>query len=485
MLDEDILEEENKNVIEYNAAPTAAEFHLDDSYFRLIQGPVGSGKSTACIFEILMRASKQAPSRDKVRRTRCAIIRSTYPELKTTTINTWKKWVPERVCPIVYDIPIRGLYKQPLNDGTSIELEVIFLALDRPEDVSKLLSLDLTFAWINEVREIDEEIFKYLRGRIKRYPLDAYDKPSWWGIIADTNPPKTTHWTYRVFQEDETPKTFKLFRQPPAVCWDNDEDKWVVNPDAENLKILTSGYYEDQIAGNTDDYIRVMLAGEYGMTMLGKPVFPQYSEKDHVAKQNLQPDRSMPLMLGFDFGLNPACVIAQLSRLGGLRILDCLSPADEDLETFMTDYVNPLLHKKYAQFRIVAVGDPAARGRSGLDKRTPFDVLMKFGNIKCQPAHTNSFVPRKEAVDFFLNRRDGFQIDPRITHLREAFGGGYVYDEIKGQRGRHKERPNKLNPYSHAMDGVQYICLYARGGAARRPVNRGAGDKNPNRFLWA
>lgn len=477
-------DEKENGIITYNAGPTASDFHLDGSYFRLMQGPVGSGKSTTCIFEILMRAAQQKPDSTGVRKTRCAVIRSTYPELKTTTIKTWKEWVPESICPIVYDIPIRGMYKQPLNDGTTIELEVLFMALDRPEDVSKLLSLDLTFAWINEARDIDEAIFENLRSRIRRYPLARGMEPTWFGVIADTNPPRTTHWTYRIFNEDITPEGFKLFKQPPAVYWSNEEQKWVLNPDAENLSVVKPIYYESQLAGGKDDYIRVMLAGEYGMTMLGKPVFPQYSERDHVAKQNLQPDRSMPLMLAFDFGLNPACIVGQLTRLGNLRILEELTPADEDLESFVTDYVNPLLHKKYAQYKVVAVGDPAARGRSGLDKRTPFDVLMRFGNIKCQPAHTNSFVPRKEAVDFFLNRREGFQLDPRLTYLREAFGGGYVYEEVKNQRGRYKERPIK-NHYSHGMDAVQYMALYARGGAARRPVNRGANDKNPDRFLWA
>ena len=38
-----------------------------------------------------------------------------------------------------------------MND---LDLEVIFLALDRPEDVKKLLSLELTGIWINEAREI-------------------------------------------------------------------------------------------------------------------------------------------------------------------------------------------------------------------------------------------------------------------------------------------------------------------------------------------
>lgn len=432
----------------YNSEPTAGLFHESNAFFRCIKGPVGGGKTVACVMEGLRRSHMQVPQADGVRRTRGAIIRNRYPELKSTTIKTFQEWIPESVCPIVYDVPIRSTFRQWLKDGTRVEMEVIFLALDRPEDVSKLLSLELTWAFLNEARETDEEIFKFLRGRVGRYPAMKDGGPTWHGIIADTNPPRTTQWLYRIFEEETPPESFKLFSQPPAVYFDAQADKWFPNPDAENLGNLIPGYYEQQIEGNTDDYIRVMLAGEYGMTLLGKPVFPSYSEKDHVAKQAIVPDRGMPIILGFDFGLHPACILAQVAKNGGLRILDELVPADEDLESFILDYVNPLLHRKYAQYKTVAVGDPAGRGRSGLDKRTPFDVLMQFGNIRCIPARTNNFIPRKEAVDYFLARREGFLLDPRCTYLREAFGGGYVYGEIKGQKGRFKERPEK-NEYSH------------------------------------
>ena len=45
-----------------------------------------------------------------------------------------------------------------LGDKTTVELEVIFLALDKQEDVKKLLSLELTGVWINEAREIPKSI---------------------------------------------------------------------------------------------------------------------------------------------------------------------------------------------------------------------------------------------------------------------------------------------------------------------------------------
>lgn len=82
-------------------------------------------------------------------------------------------------------------------------------------------------------------------------------------------------------------------------------------------------------------------------------------------------------------------------RAAGVRIIDELTPADEDLESFCQDYVMPLLNDKYSGYSLQCVGDPAARGRSGLDKRTAFDVLAKFG-LRLTLAPTNAFTPVKK-----------------------------------------------------------------------------------------
>lgn len=485
--------------IKYKATPTAAAFHKSNKFLRMIKGPVGASKSVTCVMELVMRALQQAPGPDNVRRTRWVIIRGTYPELKSTTIKTFQEWVLPEVCPVVYDIPIRATFKQSLPDGTSMETEFVFMAMETADDVHKLLSLEVTGGWMNEASQLDEEIFTFLSGRVGRYPktieatatTPAY-APTWTGIIADTNPPKTTHWIYRIFEEETNPD-FQLFDCPPAVYFDSKTQTWKENPDAENLNHLPAGYYRQQMISAGEDYIRVMLAGEYGMTRHGKPVFPQYSEREHVAKEPLKADRGLPLIIGWDFGLNPAATFAQLSRRGKLCILDALAPADEDLESFCDEYVLPLIQRKYAGFAIQCVGDPSARGRSGIDKRTPFDILAARG-LRCVPAPTNNFVPRKEAVDYFLNRREGFLICPTVTYIREGFGGGYVFEKLKGVlpgAGRqYKEKPVK-NEYSHGMDSVQYIALYIKAGSGAMRAGKllnGMGqdaDKAPEKFLWA
>ena len=165
-------------------------FMKDDTFFRGIRGPVGSGKSVGCCIEIFRRALAQEQNEDGVRRSRWAIIRNTNPQLKTTTIKTWLDWFPEETWgKFRWEVPYTHHIKRK-----DLDLEVIFLALDRPEDVKKLLSLELTGIWINEARELPKSIIDACTMRVGRFPSMREGGPSWSGVIADTNAPEEDHW---------------------------------------------------------------------------------------------------------------------------------------------------------------------------------------------------------------------------------------------------------------------------------------------------
>src|SRR5258706_6571001 len=183
--------------------PVAGRFMASDAFIRAIMGPIGSGKTTACIFVMLQSMQRQKPgSMYGIRRARWAVIRNTYPELKTTTIYSWHQWVPETMGKWQSEGPPTHVVPIKFGNGDRGELEVIFLALDRPEDVRKLLSLELTGAWINEAREVPGEVLSHLQGRVGRYPPAADGGASWSGIIMDTNPPDTDSWFYTKFEDE-------------------------------------------------------------------------------------------------------------------------------------------------------------------------------------------------------------------------------------------------------------------------------------------
>ena len=158
--------------------------------FRGIRGPVGSGKSVACCIEGCRRALQQQKNQNGIRKSRWAVIRNTNPQLKTTTIKTWLDWFPEQEWGhFRWSVP----YTHYIKKG-EIDCEVIFLALDRPEDVKKLLSLELTGVWINEAREIPKSIIDACTMRVGRFPSMREGGASWYGVFCDTNAPEEDHW---------------------------------------------------------------------------------------------------------------------------------------------------------------------------------------------------------------------------------------------------------------------------------------------------
>ncbi|MDX2143001.1 MAG: terminase family protein [Rhodospirillaceae bacterium] len=233
---------------------------------RVIMGPFGSGKSTVCCMEIGRRARDQAPGPDGVRRTRFAVVRNTYPELKSTTLKTWRMWFGDELGSAWRDFTATPPFEHRIryvvpDDGTRVHADVLFLALDQESDAKKFLSLEVTGIWFNEVREIKRAIVEAGDGRIGRYPSMAMGGPTWHGIIADTNMPEEDHWLHDL-AESERPQGWAFFRQPGGVI--KQAGAWVANPNAENHRNLVPGYYTAQLPGKSEPWISVYLAAEYG-----------------------------------------------------------------------------------------------------------------------------------------------------------------------------------------------------------------------------
>ncbi len=472
-------------VIRYVQSPTARAFHRCNERVRAIKGPVGSGKSSMSVMEVLFRAMAQEPF-GGVRRVRGLAIRNTFAELKSTTIKTFEDWLGG-MGRVTYGSPITFTCERVLPDDTLLELEVYFLPLDRPADVRKLKSLEVTFAWINEASEVPYEVLKVLRGRIGRFPSARLGGPTWSGIWMDYNPPPIRSPWYRLF-EVERPKGHRIFHQPGGLLIDPENPgQYLPNPEAENIANLEGGYdyYFNQTHGAPEDYVNVMVLGNYGATFDGKPVFSQFDQAAHVALDPLAPPRSGTIVVGMDFGLNPAAVFTSLTPNGGIQVLDELAPTSITLEEFVNELLVPKIAERFGRANILVVGDPAGRNRSALSKLNSFQVLRSRG-IAAQPAPTNDWIPRRDAVSFFLTRRHGYIMSPACVALREAMAGGYRFKKAHGAHDVFKLEPEK-DHHSHIADALQYAALYYHHSVVR-PYKRprlASSAKSERAFIYA
>lgn len=465
--------------INYVAAATASLFHQSKAFVRGLRGPIGTGKSVTCCMEIIRRAVEQT-AWNGVRRSRWAAIRNSYPELKSTTIKTWEDWAPNAV--MRWDAPITSLFVTMLPDGTRVELELMFISLDRPADVKKLKSLDLTGVWLNEVSELPKAILDMATGRVGRFPSKAWGGANWSGIIMDTNSPDDDHWYYKL--DESPPEGFEFFSQPGALLKVGDD--YVPNPAAENVNnhILGYDYWLRQVPGKDPQWIKVFVLGEYGSVHDGKPVYPEYNDGFHV--RSINPIPHVQLKIGLDFGLTPAAVITQTDARGRLLILDELCGEDMGIDAFCTDVLIPQLMSVYPEWwkrkddMIICIGDPAGAQRSQQNnEKTCFKEVSAAG-LKIRAARTNAWLARRGAVAWFLNKLSGgqpmFVLDPCCKVLRKGLNGGYKYRRIQvvGEE-RFTEEPVK-NRYSHPHDALQYVAMETGGLQAGKedvPKSRG------------
>lgn len=438
----------------YQASPTMRKFHLDDRFVRCLMGPIGSGKSVACIMDMMMKACNQHPSPDGIRRSRWAVIRNTYRELIDTTMESFFDWFPKELG-LWRAMDMKFTVVKSLGDGTTMEAEFIFRALDKPDDIKKLLSLEITGGWINEAREVPKAVVDMLMGRVGRYPSARDGGASWHGIILDTNPPDSDHWMYKLFEEN-LPENHAIFHQPSGL-----------SPEAENISNLPRGYYQNMQAGKDQEWINVYVHGFYGFVQDGKPIYPEYKDDAHATASNLVLNPELPVYIGIDFGLTPAATIGQETAAGRWIIVDELVTEDMGAKKFGR-LLREKLNREYQGFKFEIYGDPAGDQRAQTDEVTPFQILHAEG-IPAVPCYTNDYILRREAVAATLTRMDGagntgFVLGPKCKILRKAMAGGYRYKRMNvSGMDKFQDKPEK-NRYSHVAESLQYLLIGAGVG---------------------
>lgn len=443
--------------------PVAKAFMQDDSFVRLIVGPLGSGKTSVCAVELLRRAGEQAPGPDGVRRFRAVIIRNTFAMLRSTTIQSWIQWCPAHYGKLNSGSPIT--HKITTDD---LDIEVYFMPLDDENDVKKLLSLEVTMAWIDECREVPKAVLDGLTGRVGRYPSKLQGGCTWSGIVLSTNPSDQENWVYKIAQDP--PEGWKVFHQPGGRT-----------PEAENTDNLPAGYYDRIAAGKDEEWKSVYIDGQFGFTIEGRAVFTSFRDKVHVAPEPIKPVPELGLILGADWGLTPACCIGQVLPDGRLIILDEFVCFDTGIIRF-AETLSAYIKRHYPNNEVVmAVGDPAGTARGQSDERTIFELMNAHTPWRWRPAQSNELTIRIEAVNLALNRmidgKPGFQLSPTCSTLRKAFAGGYHYKKVSSaNNATFHETPNK-NEFSHISDALQYLALAAGAGDAALAKNRKTKDR--------
>lgn len=454
--------------------PVAAAYFEDRSMASCIMGPIGSAKTSVSLMKILVAAMCQEPNAESVRYTKFAVIRDTYRNLWNTTIQSWKAWIPETLGEFSggKNEPGKHHLRFKLGDGTIVDTLVEFIAIgdNNVEDVMR--GWEGTGAYLNEADRLQEDVFHFVSGRVGRYPSvpSCGVKASWYGIWADMNAPDEENYMAKLFIFDK-PESYAFFCQPGGR-----------EANAENLRNLPDGYYQKQLAGQTDYYIRRMIDNKLGYSRDGQPVYPEYNDSLHAAQSALQPIPGLPIDIGFDCGLTPAGIIGQQSASGQWRILTEIIADGIGAKRFGT-LVKRVLNSLYHGYRVRSCTcDPAGLSKSAGDEneRSWREIVAAETGLNIRPAPTNAIMPRLDTVKMVLNRmidgQPGFILSPACRVLRKGFNSGYKFEKVANSNSNIllSDEPKK-NEYSHPHDGLQYLLCGA--GEYREAMGRGKMNK--------
>lgn len=196
----------------------------------------------------------------------------------------------------------------------------------------------------------------------------------------------------------------------------------------------------------------------------GLPVFADWNTDVHGVRNAITPHIGLPLLLGFDFGLTPACIVAQMQE-DTLCCLKEFTAVNMGVERFLR-HIIPQLHILYPKWMdhardFLVFIDPSGTFRKDTDESTCSSIIESFGFTNIVPGPVK-WEPRKQAVEEFLTSRTKngacFKVSmPNCPILTKGFQGGYRYDDRVLDN-----EPNKLTPkkdqHSHIQDALQYVA---------------------------
>jgi hypothetical protein len=468
--------------------PVAEAFMRDRSAVPVINGPVGSGKTTASIMKAVKFAAEQQPStlrtapgpdgreRWKLRRFKLCVVRDTYRQLWRSTMQSWFSRFPRTlgVFTGAENAPAAHTITFALSDRTWVELHADFVAIGDQSVEEVLRGYEPTAFYLNELDMLAREVFTYAAGRTGRFPPMDEGGPSWHGIIADCNAPVLDSWLYEdIFMSSPAElaaRGIALFRQPGGR-----------DPGAENLPNLPGGraYYDRQAAINSGDpgYVSRMVDNKPGFSRAGKPIYgAEYNDLVHC--RPVEAVKGRKLIIGLDAGLSPAAMITQRHASGlVLWRAELVSDPGTGPRRF-GGMLAQFLRERFPDWEVEGVCDPSAL--YGADKKAGdkdwSEIVAAETGIRIRPAPSNNPTVRWEAVrrpmTTLIDGQPGFALHPDCKVARSGFNAGYRFRAIAGTTGRYSEEAEKTRE-SHVHDAGQYANLY---GGEDREIRKRRGD---------
>jgi hypothetical protein len=215
----------------------------------------------------------------------------------------------------------------------------------------------------------------------------------------------------------------------------------------------------------------VFLANEYGVSVDGLPVYPEYNDDVHTSKKPLGVIDKLPIVVRPGLRAHAGCGVCADHAARAVPDHRRALRVRHRRRRLRRGHPEAAHRDALPEGEIMFVGDPAGMAKES-DERSAFDVLADHG-VVAVPAHTNRLTGRLEAVKHYLGRMVDGQpaliVDPKCERIREGFIGKYHYKRVQVGGERFKDMPEK-DSLAHRRRRAVRRALCAHGGHERREV---------------
>lgn len=247
----------------YRPLPSQAKFHRSEADFKAYIGGFGSGKTLCGAVEAFLTALKYPGSHG-------VITRWSYRELEATSFKDFLSIVPPGFVERHYKNTNLVVFK----NGSTVRAFNL-------QNHRRLTSLNLSWAWIDEVTEIEESSFLQLQGRLR----GTLPRRLW-----VTGNPNGKDWVWKTFV-DEQRDGYAFYHAK------TNENKY-----------LPEAYYENLRSHYPPEWVERFLEGSFDV--LEGQIYDEFSASIHGIgpEEEFQIPGSWPRFRGIDHGIyHPTC----------------------------------------------------------------------------------------------------------------------------------------------------------------------------------
>lgn len=476
--------------VNYTPLATARRFMLSEAAIKVLIGARGSGKSTAMLMEVLRES---VATEERFWPLRWAVVRDTRANLGRTFARSIRQWLPE---PYAH---LKGKDDEPdgcdVYIGTKKQLRHVahldFFGVNSAADHSRFQSYEASGGIVMEepcpLKTNTEAISSGIQESVLSSAMTCLRAGPNPRVLIASNPPSGDHWLCQLFHlsgweifpelEGEMSEEQRAARARIRAA-----SEVFVTPQEEcAAELVTPGYrarMRDALMATGDmALVARLVEGRTGSVDVGVRVTPEF-HGGHIVAQ-LPVMANVPAVLAFDYGLNPTCIVAQVTPQGYLNVLRAWSRQNVGMKQLLEQDVQPWLAQSGLRSWWYCGGAEAREREQSDSEESALKVILRtLGAARYQAAPV-SWSARRQALKEALTRSPGGFPWVRVSQegaalLIRCLDGGWAYATDASEQVRNETVPPK-NRYSHlgdAMCALAAVLLRKTDPEERRATKR-------------